>query len=508
VSYDVAIVGGGSAGCVLAARLSEDPSRSVLLLEAGPDYATIDRLPAEIRDGANPTGSHDWGFRSEPDEAGRVEDLLRGKLIGGCSSTNACMAVRGSPADYDEWAAHGNPGWSFDDVLPFFRSIERDLDAGDEEWHGARGPLPIRRDAPDQLVPVQAAALDAAVALGYPPAPDHNRPGAVGVGPWPTNRVDGVRMSTSITFLAPARSRPNLTIRPEAMVDRVVVDGNRATRIAVAGDEEPVEAALIVLAAGTYGSASILLRSGIGPKDGLDALSIPLVRDVQGVGRNLVEHVWLSVDVPTAPDQPPGPLGQTLVTAHSSGMDPARAPDLQLIVASARNVGPDASPTGGLFFIGVSVVKPRSRGRLWLRSPEPQAPPAIDPAILRDPDDMRRAVEGVRAARELLHTRPLAELVEGPEIGPAPGVADDDAAGLARQIRATYGTYYHPVGTCRMGPDPERGDVVDANGRVHGVEGLVIADASIMPDIPSANTNLPTIMIAERLAAAMRDEPF
>jgi len=168
-------------------------------------------------------------------------------------------------------------------------------------------------------------------------------------------------------------------------------------------------------------------------------------------------------------------------------------------------VGPEASPTGGLFFIGVSVVKPRSRGHLWIRSPEPQAAPAIDPAILRDRHDMRRAIEGVRAVRALLRTRPLADLVEGSEIGPAPGVADNDDGGLEAGIRATYGTYYHPVGTCRMGPDPERGDVVDANGRVHGIEGLVVADASIMPDIPSANTNLPTIMVAERLAALLRD---
>ena len=504
MGYDVAIVGGGSAGCVLAARLSEDRSRSVLLLEAGPDYRRVEDLPPEIADGSVPTDSHDWGFRSEPDEAGRVEALLRGRIMGGCSSTNASMAVRGSPADYDAWAASGNSGWSFEDVLPFFRSIERDLDFGDEEWHGAHGPLPIRREGTDELLPVQAAALEAALALGYPRAPDHNRPGAVGAGPWPVNRVDGVRMSTALTFLASARARPNLTVRPDTVVDRVLVDGGRATRIAPVDGGAPVEAGLIVLAAGAYASPAILLRSGIGPLDDLEEMSIPVVRDAAGVGSNLVEHAWLSVDVPTSPGQPRGPLSQTLVTAHADGTDLAAAPDLQLIVASAQTVGPEVSPTGAVFFIGVSVVKPRSRGSLRLRSPDPHAAPVIDPAFLRDPDDVRRAIEGIRAARRLLRTRPLADLVAGPELTPAPGVKDEDERGLASAIRATYGSYYHPVGTCAMGPDPDEGAVVDAHGRVHGVEGLMVVDASIMPDIPSANTNLPTIMIAERMAARIR----
>jgi choline dehydrogenase len=211
------------------------------------------------------------------------------------------------------------------------------------------------------------------------------------------------------------------------------------------------------------------------------------------------------VDVPTPAGQPAGPLTSVVVTMRSSLADPAGAPDLHLIPCAAMEVSADDSPTGAVLFVGVSVLKPMSRGRLWLESADPEALARVDPAHLTHPDDMARTIEGIAAARDLLRSKPLSELVAGEELEPAPGVDDDDSAGLEAGIRATYGTYYHQAGTCRMGPDPDRGDVVDARGKVHGVEGLYVADASIMPDIPSANTNLPTIMIGERIASMLRE---
>jgi choline dehydrogenase len=508
-AFDVIVAGGGTAGCVVASRLSEDPDRRVLLLEGGPDFPDRASLPPDVADGAFPTTEHDWGYRSQPDPAGRSIPLPRGRLMGGCSATNACVALRACPADFEHWAALGNEGWSFDKVLPFFVRCETDRDFPEALWHGSSGPLPIRRSATDELAPSQAAALEAAAALGYPAVDDHNRPGAIGAGLLPVNRIDGLRMSTAVTYLAAARARPNLTVMPDTLIDRVEVEGRTAVGVRLGRSEELVRGDVVVLSAGAYGSPAVLMRSGVGPTGDLSALGIRVIQDLPGVGENLIDHAWLSVDVPASPNPPPAPLAQGMVTlladtGDHSAVSPAR-PDLQLLPCSAMPAGPSASPTGARMFVGFSVVSPRSRGRLRLRSPDPAVAPLIDPAHLRDPHDLSRALEGLRRARQLLRTAPLSDFVAGPELTPAPGIADDDEAGLAGALRATANSYHHPVGTCRMGPEPSDGAVVDARGRVYGIDGLWIADASIMPDIPAANTNLTTVMIGERIASVIAE---
>jgi len=485
---DIVVVGGGAAGCVVAARLAESSSRSVLLLEAGPDRRAS--TPEEIRDGWQITRNFDWGFTSEPDSRGAVQNLWRNKLVGGTSWVTR-FAPRGSPADYDDWAARGNAGWSFEDVLPYFKRLEHDADYGDQPYHGDRGPMPVRRYLDVEPTSVGEAGMQALAAAGFPPVEDHNRPGAVGAGRMPMTSRDGDRVTTADAYLPTGATPTNLTIRAGAGVAEVLLDhANRAHGVRLL-DGEVIEAGRVVLCAGVYGSPSILMRSGIGPAEHLKTSGISVRVDLPGVGLNLADHPAVNVDCGYRADGRSAPVLHTIATFHSTSTPSEQAPDLMLWMPD-----PDGSANGGASFeIGVVLLKPHSRGTVRLRSADPADPPVVRLPSLSDPYDLERLAEGYVRALEVAN-RP--EIRRRCAEAPSPEARNADAA--RDVVRSDRYSLPHVVGTCAMGPRPDQGAVVDTSGRVHGTTALNIIDASIMPDVPSGFTHIPTIMIAERLS--------
>jgi len=524
---DYIVVGAGSAGCVLATRLSEDGAR-VLLLEAGPrDWYPLIHVPAGIlKLLANPLVN--WNFASEPDPAtgNRAIHWPRGRVLGGTSSINGMLYVRGNPADFDGWAQMGCQGWSFEEVLPFFRKSER-YAPGDAQWRGKDGPLPVEDYR--TVLPLTHRFVEAAQQAGYRLSRDLNGAEPEGVGYSQMTRNGRFRGSTARTFLAQAKGRANLRVETGAVATRLLFEGRRCVGVAFRQggvEREALAAREVIVSGGAVNSPHLLQISGIGPAAHLQGIGVEVRHDLPGVGGNLSDHyavrishrvkglvsinelsrgLRLAGEIVRWAAAAKGALtfGVTSAQVFARSRDGLASPDLQLLFTPASYDGArfgELEREAGMT-VAVCAVRPESRGTIMARSPDPLAAPAIRPNYLAAENDMRVLLSGVRQTRAIFAQPALAAHSLG-ETVPGPGLGDE--AALADYVRRAGSILYHPVGTCRMGEGPEA--VVDARLRVHGLAGLRVIDASVMPTVTTGNTNAPTIMIAEKGAHMIRED--
>ncbi len=514
MKYDYVIIGAGSAGCVLANRLTEDPGTSALLLEAGPDYPNFEQVPIDIKDGYNvwrsAYGPHNWGYTATatPRQPEPIQ-IPRGRTTGGSSSINGQVLFRGVPEDYDNWAAWGNGEWAFTDVLPYFRKLENDLDFPGGDFHGNEGPIPVRRFKREELLPTSAAFYDACVALGFPRDPDQNHPDSDGIALRPLNNIDGVRMSTALTYLSASRHRMNLTCRGGVTVHRILFEGRRAVGVAAesGGESFSVDAENVLLSSGAIASPQVLMLSGVGPAQHLQGLGIPVVHDLPGVGENLRDHPAVFTLFRGSGEPPPENSPSIQVGLRYSPADSPTRADIQvspiLMTSEHRPASVKIESDDFHFGFSAALQNASTAGRLRLQSVDPHIQPELNYDYLSDAGDRARMRDAVRLGLSLAG-HPLFKDIIAERVNPTDADLASDEALDDWLLRNAY-TQHHSSGTCKMGGADDPMAVVDQHCRVYGLENLRVVDASVMPDVIRANTNATTIMIAERVSDWLKE---
>ena len=527
--FDYIVIGGGSAGCTVASRLTEDKNVTVCLLDAGgSDNSVFIHAPAGVV-AMMPIPFKNYAFKTVPQKGlnGRKGYQPRGKVLGGSSSTNAMLYVRGNRWDYDHWAGLGNPGWSYDEVLPYFKRAENNETYGESEFHGAGGPLNVAELRSPS--PINKLFLEAAQLNGIPNISDYNGAEQTGSFMYQVTHKNGERCSAAKGYITPNLTRPNLTVKTHAVTSRILLEGKRACGVAYYEGNTLKEIRArreVILSSGTFGSPQVLMLSGIGPAAELQRLGIPVVQDLPGVGQNLQDHIdhvqtWRTKsNTPTFgvsatgtakltsaifewKKQRTGMISSSIAEsgAFFCSTPEVKVPDLQLVFV--LGIVDDHSRKlhlGHGYSCHVDVLRPHSRGTVTLTSTDPREAPVIDPQFLSDERDLDLLIKGVQKQMSILESAPFAPY-RGKMLHP---INANDRTAIAEDIRNRADTQYHPVGTCKMGSSDDPNAVVDARLRVRGIDGLRVVDASIMPTLCGGNTNAPTIMIGEKAADMIR----